>query len=118
MGNNWKQFKKLAKELDLPEKLSYQWARHSFATNLTLAEGISERSIQESMGHTSITTTRNYIDSLVDEERDAIKDALMPDLGDEFNPKIKIVHFANPSNTIHKHVENDDIRNNLRKNWY
>ena len=38
------------------------------------------------MGHTSITTTRNYIDSLVDEERDAIKDALMPDLGDEFNP--------------------------------
>ena len=84
--NNWKQFKKLAKELELPEKLSYQWARHSFATNLTLAEGISERSIQESMGHTSITTTRNYIDSLVDEERDAIKDALMPDLGDEFNP--------------------------------
>lgn len=39
-------------------------------------------------------------------------------LGDEFNPKIKIVHFANPSNTIHKHVENDDIRNNLCKNWY
>ena len=38
------------------------------------------------MGHTSIATTRNYIDSLVDEERDAIKDALMPDLGDEFNP--------------------------------
>lgn len=77
---NWKWFKRLANELGLNEKLSYQWARHSFGTNLYLAEGVSERSIQEAMGHTSITTTRNYIDSLVNEEQDAINKALMPEL--------------------------------------
>ena len=76
-----KQIKKLAQELDLNEKLSYNWARHSFSTNMHKAEGVSERSIQESMGHSSINTTRKYIDSLIDEERVAINMAL--DLGDD-----------------------------------
>ena len=76
-----KQIKKLALELDLNEKLSYNWARHSFSTNMHKAEGVSERSIQESMGHSSINTTRKYIDSLIDEERGAINRAL--NLGDD-----------------------------------
>jgi hypothetical protein len=38
-------------------------------------------------------------------------------LGDEFNSNIKIVHFANPHNSIHLHEDNDGIRDNLRKNW-
>lgn len=38
-------------------------------------------------------------------------------LGNEFNPNIKIVHFANPENSVHLHSENNDIRNYLCENW-
>jgi len=82
-----KQIKKLAKELDLNEKLSYNWARHSFSTNMHKAEGVSERSIQESIGHSSINTTRKYIDSLIYEERGAINRALDLDDDDGVPPK-------------------------------
>jgi site-specific recombinase XerD len=71
-----KQLKKLAKKLNINEGLSYNWARHSFATTLHKVEGVSEKSIQESMGHTDARTTRKYIDSLADKERDAIDKAL------------------------------------------
>ena len=80
ISNFDKQIKKLAKELGINEELSYQWARHSFSTNLH-KEGVSERAIQEAMGHTDIGTTRKYIDSLIDEESDEIDKAL--DLSDD-----------------------------------
>ena len=70
-----KQIKKLAKVLDLPEKLSYQWARHSYATNL-LRAGVNKKAIQESFAHKSITTTENYFDTLLDENEKNIEDAL------------------------------------------
>ena len=82
ISNLDKQIKKLAKELGINEKLSYQWARHSFSTNLHM-KVVSERSIQEAMGHTDIGTTRKYIDSLIEEESDEIDKAL--DLNDENN---------------------------------
>jgi integrase/recombinase XerD len=80
ISNFDKQIKKLAKELGINEELSYQWARHSFSTNLH-KEGVSERAIQEAMGHTDIGTTRKYIDSLIDEESNEIDKAL--DLSDD-----------------------------------
>ena len=79
ISNFDKQIKKLAKELGINEELSYQWARHSFSTNLH-KEGVSERAIQEAMGHTDIGTTRKYIDSLIDEESNEIDKAV--DLSD------------------------------------
>ena len=70
-----KQIKKLAKILDLPEKLSYQWARHSYTTNIYIA-GVNKKAIQESLGHKDYKTTENYIDSLLDENETRINDAL------------------------------------------
>lgn len=69
-----KQIKKLSKRLGIP-KISYQWARHSFATNLRRAD-VPVEAIQESMGHTDKATTQKYIDSLYDENKENIKDAL------------------------------------------
>ena len=58
-----KQLKNLAKELDLSPELSYQWARHSYATKM-VKEGVNIKDISESMGHTNIKTTESYIKSL------------------------------------------------------
>lgn len=76
-----KHIKGFAKELELGVKLSYQWARHSFGTNMYLQDGVSFKSIQQRMGHADESTTRNYIDSLHLEQSDAIDKAL--DLSDD-----------------------------------
>ncbi len=70
-----KQYKKLAKELDLPSGLSFQWARHSYSTNM-IRGGININVISEQLNHTDIRTTQNYINSLVDEEESKINKIL------------------------------------------
>ena len=77
-----KQLKKLSEEIGLGVKLTYGWSRHSFATNLHTADGVSEKSIQEAMGHTDAKTTRRYIDTLHKKESDSINQALDLDDGD------------------------------------
>jgi site-specific recombinase XerD len=68
------QIKNLAEILDLPEKLSFQWARHSYTTNVYRAD-VNFKAISETLGHNSLKTTENYIDSLIDENKKAINDA-------------------------------------------
>jgi len=55
-----KQIKNIAKELELPPKFSFQYARHSYATEM-IKGGISLKAISETMGHTNAITTENYI---------------------------------------------------------
>ena len=52
-----KQMKNLAKELELPPKFSFQYARHSYATGI-IKGGISLKAISETMGHTNASTTK------------------------------------------------------------
>jgi len=70
-----KQIKKLAKKLDINSGLSWNWARHSYATNVFTGE-VNLKAISESMGHTNLKTTEGYIDSLIDKEKNKIKDVL------------------------------------------
>ena len=68
------QLKNLAKALGLPPEFSFQWARHSYATNMEKA-GINLKAVSESLGHTSVRTTESYLKSISNEDRDAINAA-------------------------------------------
>lgn len=70
-----KQYKNLARMFGFPKEFSYQWARHCYTTNM-MSSGLNIKVISESMNHTSIKTTENYIDSLKDEDNKKINDAL------------------------------------------
>lgn len=56
-------FKALCKANNLPENITTYWARHSFASNYIL-KGASIVDAMESLGHSNITTTQNYLKSL------------------------------------------------------
>ncbi|GAB3421991.1 tyrosine-type recombinase/integrase [Niabella aquatica] len=65
-----KKLKQVAKDLKLPHFSTYS-ARHSFATTLK-KNNASIELIREALGHSSATTTKNYLDSF---DKETIKDA-------------------------------------------
>lgn len=62
--HSWgKKWNLIAKKADVRSDLTYQMARHTYAT-LAVKHGVSIEEISKSMGHTSIEQTKEYIDTL------------------------------------------------------
>jgi len=62
-----KYLKRIGEQLGIPVKLTTYTARHSFATKLKNSEKVSLSFIMESLGHSSIKTTMDYLAGFEDE---------------------------------------------------
>lgn len=68
--------KKLCKQNGLPENISTYWARHSFASNFVL-NGATIVDTMESLGHSNIQTTQNYLRSFDSDTKKELANSLM-----------------------------------------
>jgi len=59
---------RLAKSVGIEHDISYNWARHSFATN-SIRNGASQEFMKEALGHKNKTTTENYFAGFEDEAK-------------------------------------------------
>jgi integrase len=62
-----KYLKRIGEQLGIPTKLTTYTARHSFATKLKNSEKVSLSFIMESLGHSSIKTTMDYLAGFEDD---------------------------------------------------
>lgn len=69
-----RKIQQLRVELNLPDNITPHALRHSFATHL-LAQGSDLRSIQELLGHASLSSTQRYTDVNLEKIKDEYKKA-------------------------------------------
>lgn len=65
--------------LSLAEPITFHLARHTFATTVTYANGVSIESISKMLGHTKISTTQIYariVDKTISDEMDKLAQTL------------------------------------------
>ena len=70
--------KTIGENIGIPEKITTYVARHSFATVLKRS-GASTEFISESLGHSNLTVTENYLDSFDTEEKKKWAELLLPE---------------------------------------
>ncbi len=71
--------KEIAKKAKINKKLSFHTARHTFATTVTLANGVPIETVSKLLGHTKIATTQIYarvIDSKISSDIDCLRSKL------------------------------------------
>lgn len=68
--------KEIADLCGINKELTYHIARHTFATTVTLSNGVSIESVSKMLGHKSIKTTQHYakiLDAKVSEDMNNLK---------------------------------------------
>ena len=70
-----KALKRWVKKAEIDKHITWHCARHSFGTNMAAQKGVSIRTVQEMMGHSSLQYTERYT-RVVDEQKKTAMDAL------------------------------------------
>jgi site-specific recombinase XerD len=71
--------KDLAKLCNIPKELTFHIARHTFATSITLNNGVPIESVSSMLGHTNIKTTQHYakiLDKKLEVDMDRLRSIL------------------------------------------
>jgi site-specific recombinase XerD len=69
-------FVKFAKSIEINEKVSTYWARHSFATS-AIRNGASLEYVSEALSHSNLKTTIGYFAGFEDEKKREIAHKIM-----------------------------------------
>ncbi|PQA96978.1 recombinase [Chryseobacterium shigense] len=72
--------KEIADLCDINKELTYHIARHTFATTVTLSNGVPIESVSKMLGHKNIKTTQHYakiLDKKLSEDMSALKKVLL-----------------------------------------
>ena len=71
--------KEIADLCEITKELTFHIARHTFATTVTLSNGVPIESVSKMLGHKSIKTTQHYakiLDKKVSEDMEVLKSML------------------------------------------
>ena len=71
--------KEIAKILGIDKRVTSHLARHTFATTVTYANGVSIETISKMLGHTKLSTTQIYariVDQTISREMDKLSETL------------------------------------------
>ena len=71
--------KEIADLCEISKELTFHIARHTFATTVTLSNGVPIESVSKMLGHKSIKTTQHYakiLDKKVSEDMKVLKSML------------------------------------------
>ncbi len=75
--NNY--LKEIASQCKIPKKLSFHVARHTFATTITLSNGVPIETVSKLLGHSKLSTTQIYarvVDQKIGEDMDLLQSKL------------------------------------------
>ena len=75
--NNY--LKEIALKCDIPKKLSFHVARHTFATTITLSNGVPIETVSKLLGHSKLSTTQIYarvVDQKIGDDMDQLQSKL------------------------------------------
>ena len=75
--------KEIAQKLDIAKRVTNHLARHTFATTITYANGVSLGAIQKMLGHAKRSTTEIYaemLDKTIEREMDKLNAVLGKEL--------------------------------------